>query len=203
MDFETQTEELDILKDEITKRIEKLKDINVEADWGVEIQALQDKFSELQMSFGNFNDSIPEFEAQDQEDARKYYAKMNNDLQTLESTFNDIKKAGFIRKGPSLAEQFKDQEDNIPEPLKHVNEDIEKKPDLPNNSLVDDVVLSPVDAIPADINSPLNPLEADIETQEDGTPANHSCSRTKKIVIAASVICIILSLICFIIFLSH
>ena len=204
MDFQTQSEGLDHIKNEISERIDKLGTINSESEWGLEIQALSDKFSELQLSFGEFNDSIPELDQQDQDDARKYYAKMNSDMQTLEANFNIIKKTGFVSKTPSLAEQFKDKDvdQEMPEQLRHIEPDDVETANLPNNSLVDESNLTPVEALPTDINSPLNPLEADIETSEDGRTLTASCSKTTKIIIAVSSIFIILAIISFIYFIS-
>ena len=200
IDFKTQSDDVEQIKNEITTKMEELKSVETESDWNSAISTLQTKFSDMQNSFATFNDSIIEFDEQDQDDARKFYSKMNNEIQTLETKFNELKKQGFQPKKPSLAEQFKDEkEPEMPPELANIRPEDQKV--YPSNALQMDEV-KPVNVpFSTDITAPLNPLEAGIETQEEDI-RSLNCSLKKKVLLGLSVACVVIAAICLIIYLA-
>lgn len=190
-DFQSLKEELENLKTEILSGIDKLRDSD-EQEWNNLVTTLQSQFAELQNTFVEFNNAIPEFDQNDQDDARKYYAKMNLDIQALESRFNQIKKDGFQKKS-TIAENFVDKEipSNIPAPEQPTVQE-------PYNALeIEDV---PAGQQIPDIEKPLNALEADVETNETGdTSIMGFCKRNTKYLLIAGCICIGIGIVCLII----
>ena len=200
IDFKTQSDDVEQIKNEITTKMDELKNVENESDWNSAISDLQSKFSDMQNSFATFNDSIIEFDEQDQDDARKFYSKMNNEIQTLETKFNEIKKQGFQPRKPSLAEQFKDEKEHeLPPELANIRPEDQKE--YPSNALQMDEMKPIIIPFTSDITAPLNPLEAGIETQEEDI-RSLNCSTKKKILLGVSAACVVVAAICLIVYLS-
>lgn len=189
LDFEAQREELDTLRTEIATGIDRFRDLG-EKEWDENVSILQKKFSDLQRQFGEFSDSISSYDEHDQDEARKFYAKMNTDFQSLESRFNQIKKEGFVKRS-TVAEHFidKEQPSSIPAPKSSAYDN--------STSNVLEVEEMPRGQHIPDIEKPLNDLETDVETNETGEQAIKSlCLKYRKYMLIGGGICILIALIC-------
>ena len=202
LDFKTQSEDVEQIKNEVNAKMDELKQVDTQSEWDSTVSVLQTKLTDMQNAFANFNDSIMEFDEQDKDDARKFYSRMNSEIQALETKFNELKKQGFQPKKPSLAEQFKDEEQpQMPPELANIKP--EDQQEYPSNALqVDDVKPEHIQPFNSDITSPLNPLEAGIETQEEDINLRQ-CTTKKKILLGIAAACVVIAAICLIVYLAN
>ena len=112
IDFDTQKEELESMRNQIVKRCDELNEYAGE-NWNHQLEEIQKDFVAFQNSFNDFNEQIPDLDASVQGDAQKLYVKMNNDIHNLETRINNLKKVG----GPAVKESENSYEDHQKSPL--------------------------------------------------------------------------------------
>ena len=172
LDFETQKEELESTREHISKACDELNEYAVE-EWNNRLTIIQRDFMDFQNSFSDFNEQIPDLDVSVQSDAQKLYTKMNKEIHNLEVRINSLKKVG----SPAIKENENTQDTSATQ-----QHSLSSANDLSHN---------------------LNDLEAGKETNEaDQAITESSCVAIKKTLMIASVVFIILGIICLIIFIS-